>query len=71
MMKNIWEKWKSFAESLGNLQFNILFSILYYILIVPVGLTSNFFGDFLKIKGFPRWEKVGRGYSNIKELKEQ
>lgn len=70
-MKNAWVKWKSLAERIGDFQFNLIFSLLYFVFVVPFGLVSNFFSDFLGLKGFPRWERVDRDFGSVKSLKEQ
>jgi len=58
MIKLIWTKWKKFAAKIGDLQFNLIFSLLYFLLITPFGLVANFFGDFLGLKSPPKWEDV-------------
>jgi len=69
-MKNIWEKWKVVSKKIGNFQFGLFFSILYYIIIVPVGLISSFFNDYFKVKSFPKWEDWVDGSSTLKKLKD-
>ncbi len=69
-MKNTWEKWKILSKKIGNFQLGLFFSILYYIIIVPVGLISSFFNDYFKIKGFPVWEDWVDGSSTLNKLKE-
>ena len=34
----IWSRWKAFAQRAAELQANVLFFLLYYIAIVPMGL---------------------------------
>lgn len=71
MIKNYWEKWEKLAEKIGDFQFNLIFSFLYYCLVVPTGLIMNVFNDFLKLKDFPRWEEINNQSATIKELKSQ
>ena len=71
MIKRIWSKWKSVAEKIGAFQMNLIFSILYYLLILPVGVTMNYFKDFLDLKTFPKWQKVEDNSSSLNKLKEQ
>lgn len=70
-MKNVWAKWKSLAESIGDFQFSLIFSFLYFVLVVPFGLLTNFLNNFLDLKGFPKWVKVSRKFETIKDLREQ
>lgn len=71
MIKNYWERWKKTAEKIGDFQFNLIFSILYYFIVVPIGLIMNSTNDFLHLKGFPEWEKMDNQSEVIKELKNQ
>lgn len=71
MIKNIWEKWKLVAEKVGNFQMKVVFSILYYVLIFPLGIVMNYFNDFLGTRGFPNWGDVEDNSSNLSKLKDQ
>lgn len=69
-MNNIWEKWKTFSKKIGNFQLGIFFSVLYYLIIIPVGLISSIFNDYFKVKSFPIWEDWTDSSSTLKKLKE-
>lgn len=69
-MKKTWEKWKAVSKKIGNFQLGLFFSVLYYLIIVPVGLISSFFNDYFKIKSFPMWEDWVDGSSTLKKLKD-
>ena len=71
MISSLWERWKKVAEKIGNFQAAVVFSLLYFLIITPLGLLVNFFNDFLGLKEFPRWQKYEIKSSTIKELKEQ
>lgn len=71
MINSFWEKWKRTAEKIGDFQFNAIFSVLYYFFVVPFGFVLNFFGDFLKLKDFPSWEKIEEKSGTIGDLKNQ
>lgn len=71
MLKIVWNKWKQLAERIGNFQATIIFSLLYFILITPIGLIVNLFSDFLKLKGKPKWETVEDNSSTLEKLKLQ
>lgn len=70
-MNEAWEKWKEFAQKAGDFQTGIIFSILYYLIIVPVGLITSLFNDFLKVRDFPSWNKMIDNVGSIKKLKQQ
>ena len=69
-MKNIWEKWKRISKKIGNFQLGLFFSILYYLVIIPIGLISSIFNDYFKVKSFPLWEDWTDNSSTLKKLKE-
>lgn len=70
IMDNIWEKWKILSKKIGNFQLGIFFSILYYMIITPVGLISSLFNDYFRKKSFPTWGDWIDNSSSLKKLKE-
>lgn len=70
-MNNVWEKWKVLAKKIGNFQVSIIFSILYFLLVTPLGLLSNIFNDFLDIKQAPKWKKYTDNTSSLLKMKDQ
>lgn len=56
---------------IGDFQATVLFSILYFLLITPVGIFTSLFKDFFKIRNFPRWQKYDIKLEGIKDLKKQ
>ncbi len=70
-VKGLWNKWKEVAEKIGNFQAGVIFSILYFLIIVPTGLIANLVNDYFRIKSFPAWEKVEDNSSTLSKLKEQ
>ena len=71
MLKNLWESWKVIAAKIGDFQATIIFSILYYLLIVPTGLISSLFIDSMKVKEFPSWQDWEDNSDSINKLREQ
>lgn len=69
-LKNYWEKWKNLAERIGNFQASVIFSLLYFILITPIGMISGLITDYLK-RGVPGWDSFEGNSDNIDSLKEQ
>lgn len=70
-MQKIWEKWKKIAEKIGNFQATVIFSVLYFILIIPLGLITKIITDFLHTKDNPHWNEFIDNYSKIDDLKKQ
>jgi hypothetical protein len=50
MIKKIWSLWKSFAQKVGNFQARIILSILYFLIVTPIGLFIRLFRDPLRLK---------------------
>ncbi len=69
-MKKLWNGWKKIAEKIGNFQFKIFFSILYFLILIPLGLLTRK-QDFLAEKGPNKWEKTKDNTSNIKLMERQ
>ena len=69
-MKNTWEKWKVLSKKIGKFQLGLIFSILYYVIIFPIGFASSFFNDYLKVKRFPMWEDWIDNSSTLNKLRE-
>lgn len=70
-MRTFWEKWKKVAEKIGNFQASVLFSILYFLLVTPLGVISSLFGDFLGTRGTPGWQEMDDLTSTQDKMKKQ
>lgn len=70
-MKKAWEKWKEVAQKIGNFQAGVVFSLLYFVLIVPIGVVANLFTDFLGVRRLPGWENYDIDVDSMDKLKEQ
>ncbi len=62
LLKSFWEGWKKVAKIIGNFQAQVLFTIFYFTIILPVGIGVRFFSDPLNTSGknkktnFNTWE---------------
>lgn len=70
-MIRIWNIWKRVAEAIGNLQFKILFSFFYFILVTPIGVLASFFIDPINKKGKSRWTGIRDNTSTKERMKRQ
>ena len=70
-MRKMWNVWKAIAEVLGDFQFKILFSFLYFALLTPLGVIASFFMDPLSKKGDPKWNDFEDKNSTLERLKKQ
>lgn len=71
IMRMIWQKWKIVAGKIGDFQATVLFSLLYFLLVTPLGLISSIFNDFLNTKDLPQWKKMIKNTSSRQEMGNQ
>lgn len=53
-MKNFWQKIKDGAQRVGDFQARLILSLLYYVLVVPIGLLTRLGGDSLHARSMGR-----------------
>lgn len=70
-MRTLWQKWQVIAGKIGDFQATVLFSLLYFLLVTPVGLVSSWFNDFLGSKKFPQWQKILDNASTLRKMEKQ
>ena len=64
VLKPIYWIWMIFGNILGWFMTRVILSLLYYIIITPIGLVSRLFGkSFLELK----WDYSKRSYWNMRE----
>ena len=50
MLKRLWNSWKQLAKKIGNFQARVLLTLIYGIVVLPMGLAVRLFADPLQIK---------------------
>jgi hypothetical protein len=53
VLKQLWNKWKTFAQALADVQARVLLTLVYFIIVAPFGLLVRLFSDPLVIKHVP------------------
>lgn len=56
---------------IGDFQAGLIFSVLYFLIITPLGFVVNLFNDFLLIRGFPVWKDTNIKPNSVSGLREQ
>ncbi len=69
-MKKIWDKWVLTAEKIGNIQMEVIFSILYFILLTPVSLISSTLNDYFQ-NNKKGWNLMEDNSSTMEKIREQ
>ena len=63
----LWSKWLPIAQAIGNFNAQVILTIFYLIIILPLGIIYRFFTDPLNVKlnkisrqktNFNRWEHL-------------
>ena len=63
VLKPVYWMWMIFGVILGWIMTRVILSLLFYVIISPIGLTSRFFGkQFLEL----RWDKSKESYWNFR-----
>lgn len=70
-MKKIWLKWKEIAKKIGNFQTKVLFSVLYFLLVTPLGWVESLFNDSFKKRSATQWEKMTDDSSTLEKMRNQ
>ena len=66
ILKPIYWIWMIFATILGWIMTRVILSLLFYIIVTPIGLIPRFFGkQFLELK----WDKSKESYWNYRTIK--
>jgi len=57
-----WATWKRIAHAIGNFQARVLLTVLYVVLVAPIGVAVRLFGDPLRLAQHSEtyWEPVDR-----------
>jgi hypothetical protein len=73
MKENIaqgWEKWKALSKRIGRFQARIFFSILYYLVVTPVGFVMGR-STRMKLEKAPHWEEYTEAPQTLLQMTEQ
>ncbi len=55
-LRQFWEGWKRVAHKIGTFQARVLLTVLYFVLVLPFGVSVRFFADPLRVKRPPtKW----------------
>ena len=75
LAKRLWDWWKRFAKRVGDVQARLLLSVLYVLLVLPMGFLVRQFSDPLQMKrGRERasgWIPRGAGVASLDEGRRQ
>src|SRR3990167_1953379 len=64
LAKLFWRKWLTFARAIGNFQGQVILTLFYWFLLLPVGVVFRIFADPLRLKkrryrsNFQKWEHL-------------
>ena len=73
MLKSIWKIYKPIAQTIGNFMGQLIMTIFYLIILLPLGLIMRLFSDPLNIKtsarksNFGNWEHPKQNLEGAKK----
>lgn len=67
-MRKIYHIWKKLAEQIGNFQATIVFSLLYLVIVTPIGLVFNLAIDIFDVKSKARWSDVEASDGQVEKM---
>lgn len=50
-LQRLWERWKRFAQRMGNFQGRVLLALFYFVVVTPFALLTQWLSDPLHLKG--------------------
>ena len=53
MLKRLWAWWKRVGHAIGNFQARVLLTVIYAILVLPLGVAVRLLADPLRIRKLP------------------
>jgi len=77
LVKILWKKWLALAKPIGNFNAQVILTVFYLILILPLGIAYRLFSDPLNMKlekiskqktSFAKWEHPKQ---NLEEARKQ
>ena len=67
--KKLWEYWLKFGRVLGKIQTTIILSIIYYLVLSPIGIFKQVFSFKKKINSF--WIDIPKQKHDLEESYQQ
>ena len=50
LLKNLWNKWLPVAQAIGNFMGQVIMTVFYLVILLPLGIFIRLFRDVLNIK---------------------
>ncbi len=54
MLTGLWARWKQFAQKVGDFQARVIITLLYFLILGPMGMVVRILRDPLRIKRAPQ-----------------
>lgn len=78
-MKKLWQKIKDIGQVVGDFQARLILSLLYFVLVLPMGLLARLGGDSLRVRsmGNPvqpqdtHWQVRSKADSELRQARRQ
>ena len=71
-LKTIWQGWQKVAKRIGDFQTRLILSLLYIVIVLPIGLIARLFSDPLALKkSATHWDAKASSPPRIEEARRQ
>jgi hypothetical protein len=71
LLKKGWQRWKKFGHTLADFQSRLILSVIYGVVIAPVGLVYRLFNDPLALKNPTTFSPFNQNATAIDHVKNQ
>lgn len=70
----VWQRWRVIAERIGHVQAQLIFGLLYFLIVTPFALGVKVFADPLGLKSEARnssWRPLSRQTLDLEDARRQ
>ena len=73
LLKLLWRRWLPIAQAIGNFQAQVILSVFYFVIFLPLGMAFRLFADPYNLKkilktNFSKWQ---HSKENLESAKKQ
>lgn len=70
-LNTLWQKWKKLANFISKIQTTIILSLIYYLIITPIGILSQLIQQVTRKSPSSYWLKRKKGPSKLVDFYKQ
>ena len=71
-LKELWQRWQKVAKQIGDFQARLILSLLYLLIVLPIGFIARIFSDPLALKkSSVHWHAKASSPARLDEARRQ